>query len=121
MESWKRFSPRRVSRRSPSSGGPLHYEFASFDAFWDRVEASEILKAQYDALPPDERAKIRDEVAPFARDFVHDGMLRVPPRVPRGGKQVASGPISGSSGPGPPRPTLIETARIVFRILSALR
>jgi hypothetical protein len=66
------FSTFTVERRT------LHYEFSSFDAFWYRVEESEILKAQFDALPPEERAKIRDEVAPFARDFVHDGMLRVP-------------------------------------------
>ncbi|MBI3391645.1 MAG: class I SAM-dependent methyltransferase [Nitrospirae bacterium] len=66
------FSAFTVERRT------IHYEFASFDAFWDRVEASEILKAQFDALPPEERAKIRDEVAPFARDLVHDGLLRIP-------------------------------------------
>ncbi|OGW62172.1 MAG: hypothetical protein A2V83_06095 [Nitrospirae bacterium RBG_16_64_22] len=66
------FSTFTVERRA------LHYEFDSFDAFWDRVEASEILKAQFDALPPEERAKIRDEVAPFARDLVHDGLLRIP-------------------------------------------
>ncbi len=54
------------------------YQFESFDDFWDTVEASDILKQQYDALPAGERNKIRDEVGRFARDFIHDGQLRVP-------------------------------------------
>jgi len=54
------------------------YQFESFDDFWDTVEASDILKQQYDALPAGERNKIRDEVGRFARDFVHDGQLRIP-------------------------------------------
>jgi ubiquinone/menaquinone biosynthesis C-methylase UbiE len=56
----------------------LDYEFESFDHYWDLVEASDILKMQYDALPEDQRREVRDEVGRFARDFVKDGVLRVP-------------------------------------------
>ncbi len=54
------------------------YQFGSFEEFWDTVEASDILKQQYDALPQSERGKIRDEVGRFAVDFIHDGQLRIP-------------------------------------------
>lgn len=54
------------------------YHFESFEDFWDTVEASDILKQQYDALAPGERGKIRDEVGRFARDFIHGGQLRIP-------------------------------------------
>ncbi|MBI3571226.1 MAG: class I SAM-dependent methyltransferase [Gammaproteobacteria bacterium] len=54
------------------------YQFKSFDDYWDTVEASDILKQQYDALPQNERNKIRDEVGRFARDFVRDGRLSIP-------------------------------------------
>ena len=50
----------------------------SFDAYWDAVEASDILKMQYDALPEDQRDTIRDEVGRFARDFIQDGNLVIP-------------------------------------------
>lgn len=56
----------------------FHYNFDSFDAYWDVVEASDILKMQYDQLPENERHLIRDEVGRFARDFVRDGQLVVP-------------------------------------------
>jgi SAM-dependent methyltransferase len=56
----------------------FHYQFDSFDAYWDAVDASEILKMQYDALPDDQRHMIRDEVGKFARDFVQDGQLVIP-------------------------------------------
>lgn len=56
----------------------IHYEFDSFDAYWDMVEASDILKMQYDALPDDQRNEIRDEVGRFARDFIDNGRLSIP-------------------------------------------
>lgn len=56
----------------------FHYEFDSFDAYWDAVEASDILKMQYDALAESERGTIRDEVGRFARDFVVNGQLAIP-------------------------------------------
>ncbi len=56
----------------------FHYEYSSFDAYWDAIESSDILKMQYDALPDEQRNTIRDEVGVFARDFIKDGMLRIP-------------------------------------------
>ena len=56
----------------------VEYTFPSFDAYWDVVEASDILKIQYDALPPAERGKIRNEISQFAREFTGDHGLRVP-------------------------------------------
>jgi ubiquinone/menaquinone biosynthesis C-methylase UbiE len=56
----------------------FHYQFASFDEYWDIVEASDILKQQYDALPLEERKAIRDEVALFARDFQGENGLAIP-------------------------------------------
>ena len=56
----------------------IHYEFDSFGAYWDAVEASDLLKMQYDALPESERSKIRDEVGRFAKDFIRDGQLIIP-------------------------------------------
>jgi SAM-dependent methyltransferase len=54
------------------------YTFDSFDHYWDTVEASDVLKAQFDALPASERANIRDEVGRLARDFIKDGQFAVP-------------------------------------------
>jgi len=56
----------------------FHYQFASFDDYWDIVEASDILKQQYDALPEEDRRTIRDEVALFARDFQGEHGLAIP-------------------------------------------
>lgn len=56
----------------------FHYSFDSFEDYWDTVEASDILKMQYDQLPDDQRHLIRDEVGRFARDFVQDGRLVIP-------------------------------------------
>jgi ubiquinone/menaquinone biosynthesis C-methylase UbiE len=56
----------------------FHYQFASFDEYWDIVEASDILKRQYDALPVEQRSVIRDEVALFARDFQGENGLAIP-------------------------------------------
>lgn len=56
----------------------LYYQFDSFDAYWGQMEASDILKQQFDALPKEEHAKIRDEVAQFASEFIKDGSLSVP-------------------------------------------
>lgn len=54
------------------------YQFDSFEAYWDTVESSDILKQQYDALPAAQRADVRDEVGRFARDFVTEQGLVVP-------------------------------------------
>lgn len=56
----------------------FNYDFASFDAYWDAVESSDILKMQYDALPKDQTKAIRDEVEQFARDFFVEDRLVIP-------------------------------------------
>ncbi len=56
----------------------FHYNFPSFEAFWDVVEASDILKMQYDALPENQRETVRDEVALLARDFHTEHGLVIP-------------------------------------------
>ena len=56
----------------------FNYSFPSFDAFWDTLEASDVLKQQYDALPPEQHAGIRDEVGRFAEDFITDHGFVVP-------------------------------------------
>jgi ubiquinone/menaquinone biosynthesis C-methylase UbiE len=54
------------------------YEFPTFDAFWDAVEASDIMKMQFDALPEEQHRQIRDEVALFAETFVGENGLAIP-------------------------------------------
>ena len=56
----------------------LSYNFESFDAFWDTVEASQILTMQFAALPDTQQATIRDEVRQFARDLITEGGFSVP-------------------------------------------
>ena len=56
----------------------LNYQFETFDEYWDLIEASDILKMQYDALAEGERGSIRNEVGQLARDFVIDGKFVVP-------------------------------------------
>lgn len=56
----------------------FQYSFDSFDAYWDAMEASDILKMQYEQLSEDQRHLIRDEVGAFARDFIKDGQLVIP-------------------------------------------
>jgi ubiquinone/menaquinone biosynthesis C-methylase UbiE len=56
----------------------FHYRFESFDIYWDLVEASDILKQQFDALPEGGKREVRDEVAAFARDFHGPEGLAIP-------------------------------------------
>ncbi|MDH5649538.1 MAG: class I SAM-dependent methyltransferase [Gammaproteobacteria bacterium] len=56
----------------------FNYDFKSFGDYWDTVEASDILKQQYDALDTKERESIRDEVGRFAKDFINNGRLIIP-------------------------------------------
>ena len=56
----------------------FHYQFVNFDEYWDAVEASDILKMQYDALPEHQRNDVRDEVRSFAEEFVKDGTFNIP-------------------------------------------
>ncbi len=57
---------------------PFNYQFKSFEEYWDLVEASDIMKQQFDALPDNERNSVRDEVARFARDFQGENGLVIP-------------------------------------------
>lgn len=54
------------------------YQFASFDEYWQLIEASDIMKQQFDALPAEQRNEVRDEVAGFARDFQTGNGLAIP-------------------------------------------
>lgn len=54
------------------------YQFESFEDYWDTMEASDILKQQFNTLPAAERADVRDEIARFARDFQTDHGLVIP-------------------------------------------
>lgn len=54
------------------------YQFQSFEEYWDIIEASDIMKQQFDALPESERNNVRDEVARFARDFQGENGLMIP-------------------------------------------
>ena len=56
----------------------LDYQYASFEEYWSAMEASDILKQQFDALPAGERNTVRDEIARFARDFHTDHGLVIP-------------------------------------------
>lgn len=54
------------------------YQFSSFDEYWQIIEASDIMKQQFDALPAAQRSEVRDEVARFARDFHSENGLVIP-------------------------------------------
>lgn len=54
------------------------YQFTSFDEYWNLMEASDILKQQFDALPPAQRDSVRDEIARYARDFQTEHGLVIP-------------------------------------------
>lgn len=54
------------------------YQFESFEHYWATMEASDILKQQFNALPAGERATVRDEIARFARDFQTGRGLVIP-------------------------------------------
>jgi len=56
----------------------FHYQFESFEQYWDLVEASDILKMQYDLLSAEQRDLVRDEVGRFAKDFVTEQGLVIP-------------------------------------------
>lgn len=56
----------------------LTYRFKSFDEYWDLVEASDILKMQYDALPENERESVRQEISQLASDYQVDGKFVLP-------------------------------------------
>ena len=56
----------------------FNYQFDSFDEYWQIVENSDMMKKQFDALPDNERANIRNEMAQFAHDYQTEGGLVIP-------------------------------------------
>lgn len=54
------------------------YQYESFEAYWSAMEASDILRQQFNAMPIAEQASVRDEIARFARDFQTDHGLVIP-------------------------------------------
>ncbi len=56
----------------------FNYQFQSFAEYWDLIEASDIMKQQFDALPQGERENVRNEVARFASDFQTSNGLVIP-------------------------------------------
>jgi ubiquinone/menaquinone biosynthesis C-methylase UbiE len=56
----------------------FYYEFDSFNDYWDIVEASDIMKVQFDALNESQRSSLRDEVAIFAQQYNSNAGFYVP-------------------------------------------
>ena len=56
----------------------FHYQFDTFDEYWDVVEASDIMKMQFDALKGSDRSVVKNEVAEFAEKYIGESGLRVP-------------------------------------------
>ena len=54
------------------------YQFQSFDDYWNKVEASDIMKQQFDALPDHQSEQVRNEIARFAHDFQTENGLIIP-------------------------------------------
>jgi len=56
----------------------FYYQFNTFDDYWDIVEASDIMKMQFDALEDAERVVVRDEVAAFAQQHRSNNGFYIP-------------------------------------------
>src|SRR3569623_1343924 len=56
----------------------FEYRISSFDDYWELMEASYILKQQFNALPAAQRDTVRDEIARFACEFQTDRGLVIP-------------------------------------------
>ncbi|MFQ5470243.1 MAG: class I SAM-dependent methyltransferase [Gammaproteobacteria bacterium] len=54
------------------------YQFDSFSAYWDVIEASDIMKMQFDAISANEKLVVRDEISQFAQAFIKDNRLVIP-------------------------------------------
>jgi ubiquinone/menaquinone biosynthesis C-methylase UbiE len=54
------------------------YQFQSFDEYWDLIEASDIMKQQFDLLSDEQRAEVRDEISQLAASFHDDNGLVIP-------------------------------------------
>ncbi|MEK7323227.1 MAG: methyltransferase domain-containing protein [Pseudomonadota bacterium] len=56
----------------------FHYRFSSFAEYWRLVEASDIMKMQFDALPIGELTAVREQIAMYAQAYAHEGQLIIP-------------------------------------------
>ncbi len=57
----------------------LEYQFDSFEQYWELVEASDVLKMQFDALEEGQKAQVKNEMAEFAKSCeTSGGQLSVP-------------------------------------------
>lgn len=56
----------------------IYYEFPSFDAFWETVQASQMLKIQLEALDPSHHPMIREELAGLCSEYVTAQGFRAP-------------------------------------------
>ena len=57
----------------------LNYRFASFEDYWQTIEASDIMKLQLDALNhPDEKLDIKQALGKLAEQHIHDSSLIIP-------------------------------------------
>lgn len=54
------------------------YQFSSFDEFWDLMEASEVMKMQFDAINQQQHITLRDEVGQFANEFLTSKGFHIP-------------------------------------------
>lgn len=54
------------------------YQFQSFDDYWNMLEASDMMKQQFDAITDVQKSQVRDEMAQFAAEFVTDQGLITP-------------------------------------------
>ncbi|MDH5545746.1 MAG: class I SAM-dependent methyltransferase [Gammaproteobacteria bacterium] len=56
----------------------FNYSFDSFESYWELVDATGILKAQFDALPENQHAQIKNEIRQMAEEFMSADGLVVP-------------------------------------------
>lgn len=66
------FAPPRIEEHS------FDFEFDGFDAYWDMVEQSGVMAAQFEALPAPERPRMRERVRTLAAPYLCTEGLRMP-------------------------------------------
>jgi len=56
----------------------FHYEFSSFNDYWETIEASDIMKMQFDALTEAQCLSVKNEMAMFATKYEKNDGFKVP-------------------------------------------
>lgn len=56
----------------------FYYHFNNFAEYWDLIEASDIMKQQFDALPTAQYDDVRNEFSHFASEFQREDGLHIP-------------------------------------------